>query len=63
MPDTPRKRAAGGGRKPIAPGGTVKVAITVTVADLMYLRTLDQRLSVAVRKAIDIARKTQEGNE
>ena len=47
-----RKRAPGGGRKPIAPGGLLKVTVRLSASDLEYLRTLDPNIAAAIRKLI-----------
>lgn len=52
MPNPTRKRAPGGGRKPIAPGGLVSVSVTLAPADIEYLRSIDDNLSAAIRKLI-----------
>jgi len=47
-----RKRAPGGGRKPIAQGGTVRKTLTLLVDDLAYLNTIDANTSKAVRQLV-----------
>lgn len=47
-----RKRAPGGGRKPIAPGGLLKVTVRLSASDLEYLRTLGPNIAAAIRKLI-----------
>ncbi len=50
---TPRKRAPGGGRPRIAPGGTVRKTITLTLPDAEYLAGLHKSTTLAVRLLVE----------
>lgn len=52
MLDQKRKRAPGGGRKPLAPGGLTSVSVTLSADDLEFLKRIDPNLSAAIRKLI-----------
>lgn len=48
-----RKRAPGGGRPRLTPGGTVRKTITLTLPDAEYLATLDGSVTKAVRRLVE----------
>ena len=52
MLDQKRKRAPGGGRKPLAPGGLTSVSVTLSADDLEFLKGIDPNLSASIRKLI-----------
>lgn len=52
MPNPTRKRAPGGGRKPLAPGGLTSVSVTLSADDLAFLRTIDENISAAIRTIV-----------
>lgn len=54
-----RKRAPGGGRKPLAPGGLVRISVRLAANDIEYLRQIDSNVSAAIRKLIQKQRNKQ----
>ena len=48
-----RKRAPGGGRKPLPPGEhLIQTTVRLSADDLAYLHTIDENLSAAIRKLV-----------